>query len=77
MKHIEISDAAYQALSARHGDVAAFVEQLAHTPVQEQAASESSESFFDALDSEGLIGCIKNAPGDLSSNSDYLEDLGT
>ncbi len=37
---------------------------------------ESDESLFDALSRDGLIGCIKDAPPDLSTNPKYMEAFG-
>ena len=33
-------------------------------------------TFFEVLDEVGLVGCIKAAPSDLSTNPKYLEGFG-
>jgi hypothetical protein len=36
-----------------------------------------SLSLTEALRRDGLLGCIKNAPSDLSTNPKYMEDFGS
>jgi predicted DNA-binding antitoxin AbrB/MazE fold protein len=33
-------------------------------------------TLFDVMNEAGLVGCIKNAPSDLSTNAKYLEGFG-
>ncbi len=35
-----------------------------------------SPTLFDLLDAAGLIGCIKDAPSDLSTNPQFMEGFG-
>ena len=39
--------------------------------------SDSEPTFFELLDEVGLVGCIKDAPSDLSTNPKHLEGFGT
>jgi hypothetical protein len=66
-------------------DVLAQARQLASEDQQrlilELAAPESDNggpqrSLYDALKARGIIGCLKDAPPDLSTNPKYLESLG-
>lgn len=34
------------------------------------------QSLYDALNARGLIGCLKDAPSDLSTNPKYMEGFG-
>ena len=45
--------------------------------VPDDAASDDGESLFDALNEAGLIGCVIDAPEDLSTNPKYLEGFGS
>jgi len=38
--------------------------------------SNEQESLYDALKRDGLIGCIKGGPSDLSTNPKYMEGFG-
>jgi predicted DNA-binding antitoxin AbrB/MazE fold protein len=40
-------------------------------------STQSEPSLFDVLDAAGLVGCITDAPPDLSTNRKYLEGFGT
>lgn len=40
------------------------------------ADSGSDETVYDVLKREGLIGCIKGGPPDLSTNPKYMEGFG-
>jgi len=73
---IEISDDTYQKLSETHSDVSAFLEQLAQNALGQHSVEPPQKSFYDALAEDGLIGCVKDAPSDLSTNSKYMEDFG-
>jgi len=73
---IEISDDTYQKLSETHSDVPAFLEQLAKNSIEQPSIEQPQKSFYDALAEDGLIGCIKDAPSDLSTNPQYMEDFG-
>jgi hypothetical protein len=37
----------------------------------------TGETLFDAFDKAGLIGCIKGAPSDLSTNPRHMEGFGS
>lgn len=37
---------------------------------------EGGSTLFEVFDRAGLVGCVKDAPPDLSSNPRYLEGLG-
>lgn len=76
MKHIQISDDAYAALANRHGDVAAFIEQVAQREQQAEPLGDEPKSFYDAMNERGLIGCIQDAPPDLSTNPKHMEGFG-
>jgi predicted DNA-binding antitoxin AbrB/MazE fold protein len=39
-------------------------------------STQSEPSLFDVLDAAGLVGCITDAPADLSTNRKYLEGFG-
>jgi len=73
---IEISDDTYQKLSETHADVSAFLEQLAKKALGQNSKEQPQKSFYDALNEDGLIGCVKNAPSDLSTNPQYMEGFG-
>jgi predicted DNA-binding antitoxin AbrB/MazE fold protein len=38
--------------------------------------SEEAPTLFDVLNKAGLVGCVKDAPSDLSSNPKYMEGFG-
>lgn len=38
--------------------------------------SDDGSTFFEILDEVGLIGCVKGAPSDLSTNPKYMEGFG-
>lgn len=38
---------------------------------------QTEQTLFQLLDEAGLIGCIKDAPADLSTNPKYMEGFGT
>jgi hypothetical protein len=37
---------------------------------------QEQRSLYDALNARGLIGCLKDAPPDLSTNPKYMEGFG-
>ena len=39
-------------------------------------SSDSGPTLFELLDRAGLIGCVKDAPPDLSTNPQYMEGFG-
>ena len=41
-----------------------------------QPAALEEESVFDALSRDGLIGCMKGGPSDMSTSSKYMEGFG-
>jgi len=46
------------------------------TVARAAAAPSGEATLYDVLDEVGLIGCIKDAPPDLSSNPAHLEGFG-
>ena len=52
--------------------VAPFVQEMASTA----NGSASNETAYETLSRLGLIGCIEGTPPDLSTNREYLQDLG-
>jgi len=42
----------------------------------ETETSEDGPNLYELLDKAGLIGCIKDAPPDLSTNPKYMEGFG-
>ena len=62
-------------LNLRDRDVVSlFIEPMAP---RDSAASLAEPTLFDAFDAAGLIGCVKDAPPDLSSNPKYLAGFGS
>ncbi|MEX2316938.1 MAG: hypothetical protein WD669_07290 [Pirellulales bacterium] len=54
-------------------------EALRSYEAQQLSSSENGrqpETLFQRLDKKGLIGCIKGAPPDLSTNPKYMEGFG-
>jgi hypothetical protein len=45
-------------------------------PPENPDHAEQSPTLFELLDKAGLIGCIKDAPADLSTNPKYMEGFG-
>jgi predicted DNA-binding antitoxin AbrB/MazE fold protein len=45
-------------------------------PANEYSQERTGPTLFDVLDGAGLIGCIKDAPPDLSSNPNHLQGFG-
>lgn len=39
-------------------------------------SADASESFFDAANRIGVLGCVKGTPSDLSTNKAYFEGFG-
>ena len=39
-------------------------------------SGEAEKTLYEVLDEAGLIGCIKDAPSDLSTNPKYMEGFG-
>lgn len=80
--NVEISEDTYKAIAQRYGDVSAFIErvakqQLAGEPTDALSAESNGEkSFADSLEETGLLGCIKEAPADLSTNPSHMEGFG-
>lgn len=42
----------------------------------DESISEDGPTLYELLDKAGLIGCVKDAPPDLSTNPKYMEDFG-
>ena len=49
---------------------------IQQVPPAEPDSGEEGLTLFEMLDKAGLIGCIKDAPSDLSTNPKYMEDFG-
>jgi predicted DNA-binding antitoxin AbrB/MazE fold protein len=53
--------------------VSLFIEKV---PESHAESSDAGPTLFELLDNAGLIGCIKGAPPDLSTNPKYMEGFG-
>ena len=58
-----------------------LIAELARTAPPDETSVPETENgeirtLFDALNARGLIGCIKDAPPDLSTNPKYMEGFG-
>jgi hypothetical protein len=53
-------------------------QRLVHELTQTEPSADNGpvRSLFDALSARGLIGCLKDAPPDLSTNPKYMEGFG-
>lgn len=49
---------------------------IRHALEQYFAAHGDGETCYDRLERVGLIGCVEDAPSDLSTNPDHLEGFG-
>jgi len=75
MKTIELTDQQYEAIIARHGSIAKFLEQSIE--VDATAANGEARSFYDAASRDGgLLRGGSEYSADLSSNSAHLEGFG-
>ena len=75
-------------IDAFDGPFSELIDQLASGPIRlvrgsvtvATIAAETSprapQSFAEALAEDGLLGCVKDAPKDLSSNPNYLDGMG-
>jgi predicted DNA-binding antitoxin AbrB/MazE fold protein len=54
--------------------VSIFIETAGNDGASE--TSDEDRTLFELLDKAGLIGCVKDAPSDLSTNPKYLEGFG-
>lgn len=45
-------------------------------PVASEDAGQQQKSFFDVMNEAGLLGIVKDAPPDLSTNPKYMEGFG-
>jgi predicted DNA-binding antitoxin AbrB/MazE fold protein len=53
--------------------VSLFIEKV---PESHAELSDAGPTLFELLDKAGLIGCVKDAPPDLSTNPKYMEGFG-
>jgi len=54
--------------------VSLIIETLASAA--EDSADGADATLFDVLNEAGLVGCVKDAPADLSTNPKYMEGFG-
>ena len=53
--------------------VSLSIEKLSHSAIERDRAE---PTLFDLLSEAGLVGCVKDAPADLSTNPEYMEGFG-
>ena len=63
-----------QARALSSHDQKRLVEELVHTDAPQNGSQH--RTLYDALNARGLIGCLTDAPADLSTNPKYMEGFG-